>query len=43
VGRKKKAGVQTIAVTWGYQLRERLVEGSPNHIVEKPAELLEII
>ena len=39
----KKAGVQTIAVTWGYQPRERLVEGSPNHIVEKPAELLEII
>jgi phosphoglycolate phosphatase-like HAD superfamily hydrolase len=38
-----KAGVHTIAITWGYQPRERLVEGSPNHIIEKPAELLKII
>jgi phosphoglycolate phosphatase len=38
----KKAGVHTIAVTWGYQPRERLVEGNPNLIVEKPAGLLKI-
>jgi len=38
----KKAGVQTIAVTWGYQSREKLAEGNPNLIVEKPDELLEI-
>jgi phosphoglycolate phosphatase-like HAD superfamily hydrolase len=39
----KKAGVHTIAVTWGFQPRERLVEGNPDYIVEDPAELLEII
>lgn len=37
-----KAGVQTIAVTWGYQLHERLAEGNPNFIIENPAKLLEI-
>jgi phosphoglycolate phosphatase len=39
----RKAGVITVAVTWGYQPLERLVEGSPNYIVHKPDELLEII
>ena len=38
----KKAGVKTIAVTWGYQPRERLIDGKPDYVVEKPAELLEI-
>jgi phosphoglycolate phosphatase len=38
----KKAGVKTIAVTWGYQPREKLVEANPNFIIEKPADLLEI-
>lgn len=38
----KKAGVKTIAVTWGYQPRERLIDGNPDYIIDKPAELLEI-
>jgi len=38
----KIAGVKTVAVTWGFQPRERLIEANPNHVVEKPEELLKI-
>ena len=38
----KKAGVKTIAVAWGYQPRERLVEGNPDYLVETPREILKI-
>jgi phosphoglycolate phosphatase len=35
----KKAGVKTIAVTWGFQPRERLLEGKPDFVVATPQEL----
>lgn len=39
----KDARVKTIAVTWGYQLRPKLLTASPDFIVEKPSELLEAL
>jgi phosphoglycolate phosphatase-like HAD superfamily hydrolase len=39
----KKAGVITVAVTWGFQPREKLAEGNPDYIVDKPAEIPGII
>ena len=39
----KLAGVQTIAVTWGWHKAEKLKEGRPDHIAENPSELLAII
>jgi len=38
----KKAGVRTIAVSWGYQPRERLIEAKPDYVVETPGEILKI-
>lgn len=39
----KDAHVSTIAVTWGYQLRPRILPASPDFIVDKPSELLEAL
>lgn len=39
----KEAHVRTIAVTWGYQLKTKLLPSSPDFIVEKPSELLEAL
>ena len=39
----KEAHVTTIAVTWGYQLRPKLVTASPDFIVDKPSELMEAL
>lgn len=36
----KLAGVKTIAVAWGWHDINRLKEGKPDYIVEKPSELL---
>lgn len=38
----KKAGVRTVAVTWGWHTRERLARTNPDHIVELPEEFLKI-
>jgi phosphoglycolate phosphatase len=38
----KKAGVKTIAVTWGFQPRRRLLEGKPDFVAESPPELIRI-
>ncbi len=38
----KKAGVQTVAVTWGFQARELLVREEPNYLADHPEELLTI-
>lgn len=35
----KKAGVQSIAVTWGWQSRDILSEENPDHIVKSVSEL----
>lgn len=38
----KKAKVKTIAVTWGFQSRERLWQGKPDFIAERPHDLIRI-
>lgn len=39
----KKAGAKTIGVAWGWHGADRLKEGEPDYIAEKPGELLEIL
>ena len=39
----KKAGAITIAVTWGWHTKEKLIEGSPDHMVDTPAELEKLL
>jgi len=39
----KKAGVITVAATWGFQPREILAEGMPDYFVNRPEEILKII
>jgi phosphoglycolate phosphatase len=39
----KAAGVRSIAVTWGYAQRDALVARSPDHVVDTPAELVELL
>lgn len=36
------AGVKTVAVTWGWHKKERLVTVSPDYIIETPDDLLKI-
>jgi len=39
----KKAGIKVIGVSWGYNTKDALQKAHPDHIVEKPEELDEII
>jgi phosphoglycolate phosphatase len=39
----KKAGVRSIAVTWGFHPREKLEKANPDHLIDAPNQLLEII
>jgi len=39
----KKAGVQSIAVTWGWQSRDTLAEQQPDYIVESISELITLL
>lgn len=39
----KQAGVETIAVTWGWHSVAKLKEGKPDYIAEKPSDLLLIL
>jgi phosphoglycolate phosphatase len=39
----KKAGVRSIAVTWGFHPREKLEKARPDHLIDTPNQLLEII
>jgi CRISPR-associated protein Cas8b1/Cst1 subtype I-B len=39
----KKAGIQSIAVSWGYLSREILEKYKPDYIIDNPKELLDII
>ncbi|SNR66897.1 HAD-IA family hydrolase [Desulfurobacterium atlanticum] len=39
----KKAGVVSVAVTWGFNTEENLLRYNPNFIVRKPADILSII
>jgi phosphoglycolate phosphatase len=38
----KLAGINSIAVSWGYQSRNKLVQKSPNFIADTPREILDI-
>lgn len=35
----KEAGTLTVAVTWGWHTRDKLLEGGPDYIVDTPGEL----
>lgn len=39
----KKAGIKVISVSWGYNTKSALSRFHPDHIVEKPEELKDII
>jgi phosphoglycolate phosphatase-like HAD superfamily hydrolase len=39
----RKAGVQAVAVTWGYHAESLLRQTEPNVVVNQPSELLEWI
>ena len=39
----KEAEVTSIAVTWGHQSLETLLRGEPDHVVNNPHELIEVI
>jgi len=39
----KAAGVNSIAVTWGHQSKEKLNQENPDKIVERPVDLLEFL
>ena len=38
-----QAGVRSVSVSWGYGLREALVASHPDHIVDRPDELLSVL
>ena len=38
----RNAGVKTVAVTWGFQPRERLLSAQPDFVVNQPQELLDL-
>jgi phosphoglycolate phosphatase len=38
----KQSGVQTVAVTWGFQARDLLARELPDYLVDHPEELLTI-
>jgi len=39
----KNAGVETVAVLWGYRTREQLLAERPNHLISHPRELLDLV
>jgi phosphoglycolate phosphatase len=39
----KKAGVDCVAVSWGYNSRESLLENNPTYIVDRPEEILALL
>jgi len=38
----KEAGVKTVAVTWGWHPKERLIKAAPDYLIEEPGELFDI-
>lgn len=42
ISEARLAGINSIAVTWGYQSRNKLLEKSPNYIAETPQDILDI-
>jgi len=39
----KKAGVKTVAVSWGYQPRDKLRKAKPDFLIDNPSEIKRII
>lgn len=39
----KKAGVDCISVSWGYNSRESLLENNPTYLVDRPEEILSLL
>lgn len=39
----KKAGIKTIAVTWGFNSREKLSRENPDYLVDSPMQILEVL
>lgn len=39
----KRSGATSVAVTWGWHTKERLAEADPDHLVDYPQELLDLI
>ena len=39
----KDASVTSVAVTWGHQRLENLIRGNPDHVINSPLDLIEII
>jgi len=39
----KEAGITGIAATWGHQSLETLLRGNPDHVVNSPHDLIEVI
>ncbi|MEL6672986.1 MAG: HAD-IA family hydrolase [Bacteroidota bacterium] len=39
----RKVGIESIAVTWGFNSEELLRTGNPSHLIQTPAELLELL
>ncbi len=37
-----EAGVKTVAVTWGWHSKERLIKAAPDYLIEDPTELFHI-
>ena len=39
----KKAGIESVAVAWGFNKREVLEKQNPDHLIEKPKQLLALL
>ena len=39
----KKSQIKVISVTWGYDLKDLLISGEPDFLVDKPTDILEVI
>ena len=39
----KKAGIKTIAVTWGFNSKEKLSRENPDYLVDSPMQILEVL
>jgi phosphoglycolate phosphatase-like HAD superfamily hydrolase len=37
------AGMVSVAVTWGYQDRDHLIAGQPDHTIDNPAQLIALV
>lgn len=38
-----EAGVRSIAVSWGYAARDALVAHEPDHVVDRPGQLVSLL